>query len=260
MQERNHYMKLGSNRTILGALATTSLCLLGVALAHGQARPEPKQPMAEKAFKNVKVLTGIPVDEFMATMGFFAASLSMNCTDCHVAESGGNWEKYADDTELKQTARRMIGMVAGINKTYFGGKREVTCYSCHRGDTRPRVTPRLADQYGTPPPSDPNDVEIREKPSPNTPSADQVLDKYIQALGGAQRLASLTSFVGRGTYEGFDTQGEKVPVDVYAKAPNQLTTVVHLQSGDNIRTCDGRNFWTTSAGTFLPLPVLVMTG
>ena len=81
--------------------------LLGAAVAGGQATPA-KPQMAEEAFTNVQILKGIPVDEFMGTMGFFSASLGLNCTDCHVDESGGNWKKYADETPLKQTARRMM--------------------------------------------------------------------------------------------------------------------------------------------------------
>jgi len=154
----------------------------------------------------------------------------------------------------------MILMVNALNKANFGGKREVTCYSCHRSDARPKVTPSLAEQYGTPPPDDPNELELPDEPSPTAASADQVFNKYIQALGGAQRLASMTSFVGKGTYEGFDTEGDKFPVEVYAKAPNQRTTVVHLRAGDNIRTTDGRNAWNTSAGTLLPVPVFSLTG
>ena len=61
--------------------------------------------MAEEVFKNIQVLKGIPVDEFMGTMGFFSPSLGLNCTDCHVAESGGSWARYADDNALKQQAR-----------------------------------------------------------------------------------------------------------------------------------------------------------
>ena len=76
--------------------------------------------MSEDAFKNIQVLRGIPVNEFMGTMGFFAASLSMNCTDCHVTESAGNWDRYADDTPLKQTARRMVLMENLINRADFG--------------------------------------------------------------------------------------------------------------------------------------------
>src|SRR5207302_1398199 len=83
--------------------------------------------------------------------GFFAASLSLNCTDCHTAESGGSWARYADDTPLKNTARRMVVMVNAINKADFGGERKVTCYTCHRGSQRPEVTPSLAERYGKAP-------------------------------------------------------------------------------------------------------------
>ncbi|HTC90331.1 MAG TPA: c-type cytochrome, partial [Bryobacteraceae bacterium] len=128
-------------------LITISACLLAVVVANAQDKPV----MAEQAFKNIRVLKGIPVDQFMATMGFFSASLGETCTDCHSAESGGNWDKYADDNPRKNTARAMIGMMNAINKTYFAGRREITCYSCHRGVERPDVTPNLADLYGPPP-------------------------------------------------------------------------------------------------------------
>src|SRR5262249_50280710 len=115
---------VGSAAAILG-------CAVGfVPTAAGQNQ---RPLLAEQYFKNIQVLKGISVNEFMATMGFFSASLGENCTYCHVAESSGSWEKYADDNENKQTARKMLVMVSAISKTYFGGKREVTCYSCHRG-------------------------------------------------------------------------------------------------------------------------------
>ena len=114
--------------------------------------------MAEDVFTNVQLLRGIPVKEFMGTMGFFSAATGMNCTQCHVEESGGSWARYADDTPLKQTARRMIVMMNAINRTYFGGRRVVTCYSCHRGVTRPEVIPDLALQYGEPVLREPDEV------------------------------------------------------------------------------------------------------
>jgi photosynthetic reaction center cytochrome c subunit len=238
-------------------LQTAAVCLVAVALANGQSGPQEKPLMADDVFKNIQVLRGLTVDQFMGTMGFIAAALSMNCSECHHT---GSVERYADDTPMKQTARKMILMVNALNKSNFGGKREVTCYSCHRSDARPKVTPSLAEQYGTPPLDDPDEVEIPETPAAGAPSADQVLNKYIQALGGAQRLASITSFTGKGTYEGFDTEGDKFPVEIYAKTPNERTTVVHLRAGDNIRTFDGRNAWNTSAGTLLPIPVFTLTG
>src|SRR3984885_5605925 len=131
------------NSFVFRKIGMVGACLITVAAESGQAPPAQKSQMAEQAFKNIRVLKGIPVDQFMATMGFFSASLGETCTDCHSAESGGNWDKYADDNPRKNTARAMIGMMNAINKTYFGGRREITCYSCHRRVERPDLTPNL---------------------------------------------------------------------------------------------------------------------
>jgi photosynthetic reaction center cytochrome c subunit len=261
-------MKLGSRRTIhytaghyaagRYAMRTMLVCLLGIGLAHaqgGQTGAAPKPLMAEDVFKNIQVLRGIPVKEFMGTMGFFAASLSLNCTDCHIAESSNSWARYADDTPLKQTARRMVLMMNNINKADFVGARMVTCYTCHRGNQRPEVTPSLAEQYGTPPPPDPDKVQIFGEGA-GGPTADQILDKYIQALGGAQQLAKVTSLVGKGTYEGFDTDFAKMPVEVYAKSPDQLATIVHKSNGDRSTIYDGHTAWIAAPETDTPVPVL----
>ena len=76
---------------------------------------------------------------------------------------------------------------------------------------------------------------------------DQILDKYIQSIGGAPQLAKLTSFVAKGIYEGYDSYSEKVPIDIFANAPNQLSTVVHTQSGDSVTTYDGTHAWAALA-------------
>ena len=254
-------MKFGSKQAIRCAMGTAVLCLVGMTCARGQSgKPATAQKpqMAEEVFKNIQVLRGIPVNEFMGTMGFFSASLSMNCTDCHVEESGGSWDRYADDTPLKQTARRMVVMMNVINKGDFGGTRMVTCYTCHRGAQRPEITPSLAEQYGAPPPADPDSVEVLPK-APDSPSAaEQILGKFIQAAGGAQQLAKLSSFVAKGTYNGFDTEFQKVPVEVFAKAPNQRTMSVHVSGGDNTTTYDGSEAWV--AATNKPLPLMPLTG
>src|SRR5712692_11046649 len=98
-------MKLGWGRTISSYVAAASACVLCVGLASAQAGSDQKPQMAEDVFKNIQVLKGISVDEFMATMGFFSASLGFNCTDCHISESSGDWARYADDTGLKRMTR-----------------------------------------------------------------------------------------------------------------------------------------------------------
>jgi len=223
-----------SRGTMLCAAALAVLIGVGVrgqarpaAQAAGAARPQ----LSEEAFKNVTVLRGISVREFMNTMGFFAASLALNCTDCHGGASASDWANYAVDTPLKIRARAMVKMVNAINEANFGGRPFVTCYTCHRGSQKPKVIPSLAVQYGEPPPDDPDEVEAVNG-ARVTATADQILDKYLQAIGGAQALGRLTSFTAKGTYEGFDSDFAKVPVDVYAKAPNQRAIVAHMASGD----------------------------
>ncbi len=228
------------------------LPVIGLGVACAQSTPDSKPLMVEDVFKNVQVLKGIPVNQFMDTMGFFSASLGLNCTYCHVTESLGNWEKFAEDVPLKRTARRMILMVNAINKDNFQGRRVVTCYSCHHGGQRPKVIPSLAEQYSTPD-EDPNEVEIVGS-APAGPSAEQILDKYIQAIGGRQRLAGLTSFTAKGTYEGFETFHMAVPFEIFAKAPARRTTVAHTLQGDSVITYDGHIGWAATVDR--PVPVL----
>jgi photosynthetic reaction center cytochrome c subunit len=247
-------MSVARGWVCLAGLAT--ICLLGATLARGQtgsASPAAQKPlMSEQAFKDVQVLRGIPVKEFMETMGFFAASLSLNCTDCHGEASGSSWARYADNTPLKQTSRRMIQMVNAINKANFGGAPYITCYTCHRGSQRPKAIPSLAQQYSAPPDEDPDEIE----PNPVvrvTMTAEQILDRYIQAIGGAAAAAKLASFTAKGTYEGFDSDFEQVAVDVYAKAPDMRVSVIHMRAGDSVTTYDGREAWAAGPSDLTPV-------
>jgi len=251
-------MKLGSRSLVPGALAAIALWLLSVASAHGQTA-QAKQLMSEQAFKNVTVLKGIPVDEFMNTMGFISASTNYNCADCHVEPKlEGDWSAYAQETPRKATARRMILMVQDINKNNFAGARVVTCYTCHRNlQGAPKITPSLAEQYGEPPPADPNEVEVRRQ-APDAPSADQVFDKYLQAVGGMQKAAVITSIVFKGAYQGYAEP--MAPVDIYVKAPNQRTMTVHTDAGDRTTTFDGASGWIAAPSMDKPFPVIAYTG
>jgi hypothetical protein len=243
---------------VLGVTATMCVCLLSVALTSGQTPAqrgaEQKPVLAEQVFKNVQLLKGIPVDEFMETMGFFAASTSMNCTDCHTEESGGDWAKYADDTPLKQTARKMILMVRGIRRQPRRASSMVSCCACQQGTTKLGTIPVVSVQYSDMWEAEPDEiVETSGKAS-----VDQILGKYIQALGGTQRVSALTSLVGKGTYEGFDTDYEKVPVDVLAKTPDQRVTIVHMREGDGTTSFDGHFGWLAAPGR--PVPLMELTG
>lgn len=250
------------NSRVVGVFGLAAAMFAGsVAVQAGQAAPaaaraaqppQGQQP-AEAVFKNVTALKGVPVDEFMGTMGFISNAMGLTCTSCHIGNDGGGWEAYAsDDNPRKVMTRRMIQMVTAINRDHFGGRQVVTCVSCHNGNIRPKTTTDLAAYYQDVPTTDePTDI-VRQ--AVGAPTADQVLDKYIQAIGGAQRVASLTSLVAKATYEPYGVAG-KLPAEVYAKAPGQLTTVVDWPFGLVTGTYDGRNGWSAQPDALSPLGV-----
>ncbi len=237
---------------IFRTIILVNLCLAAVPAVQGQVASEPKPQVAEDVFKNIQILKGVPVNQFLGIMGFFSASLGKSCVDCHDSDSG--WENYvSDNNPNKKTARRMIAMVMTINKSFFGGRQDVTCYSCHRGGPNPKVTPDLTALYS--PPEEPQGDIVKK--APNGPGVDQILDKYLQALGGAQKLAALTAYVAKGTSIGYGLDAEKRPVEIYAK-PGERTTIVHAPQGVFTTTYDGRSGWIAAPN--IPVPVLPLTG
>jgi outer membrane lipoprotein-sorting protein len=254
-------MKLeGMRRAALVALAVVVAGSWGSVAVRGQAGPAAEKPLlAEQVFKNVQVLRGMPVGEFMDTMGFLAASLDANCTTCHGPEAvqSTNWDGYAKDVvPLKQTARMMIVMVDAINKQYFGGKQVVTCYSCHRFGKVPKVIPELAMQYSPAPDPDPDEILEQAK---GQPTPDQLLADYFKAIGGAAKLQPITSMVAKGTWQGYEDT-EQHDLQIYAKAPNQRTWIVNNHGALTTNTFDGKTGWSAAPFTDVPITLVTLTG
>jgi photosynthetic reaction center cytochrome c subunit len=225
----------------------------GLGLLFAQAPTPPKGALpgqkSEEAFKNIQTLKGIPVDEFMGTMGLFSAALTFCCKDCHTGAGTSN-PKWEDDPPRKVIARRMAQMVQTINQTNFNGRQVVTCWTCHRGAPSPAITPPIDTIYGDSIFTPTDVLPAANLATAGTPSADQILDKYIQAVGGADALSKLTSYTAKGTSHLFGEVQED-PAEISAKAPNLLATVVHQREGDVARTYDGREGWV-----MLPLTVV----
>jgi len=238
------------------AIAATAALWIVCAGVTGAQAPATRPPMSDEVFKNIQVLKGIPVDQFMATMGFFSSSLGLNCTDCHSYDSGGDWAKYADDTPLKRRARTMVTMMQKINEDNFAGRQMVTCNTCHRGVTNPNVMPSIDQLYGTPPPEEPGDPIAQ---APNQPSAESIIDKYIAAVGGAQKVAAFTSFTGSGTYRGYD-DSEETALEIAMTSMGQYYTAGHPASGPHITTFDGSAAWYAAPATDRPFPFIALTG
>ncbi|MBI4887752.1 MAG: photosynthetic reaction center cytochrome c subunit [Acidobacteria bacterium] len=206
----------------------------------GPAAPGSRGPvMVEDVFKNVQALKGITVDEFMGTMGIMSASLGLCCSDCHPG-AGTESVKWEDDSNpRKVTARQMVRMVQAVNRDNFSGRQVVTCWTCHRLRVSPLATPTLDELYG-----EANtvldDVVSRAE---GVPTPTQVLDKYLQAIGGADRVAGITSIAATGKVVAFGSFGGGGNFEYFAQAPDKRAMLSHLPDGESSRTFDGRTGW-----------------
>jgi photosynthetic reaction center cytochrome c subunit len=123
----------------------------------------PPTPFAVPPYKNLQVLSkDITRDQLISNMKFFAQSLGVRCTHCHVGEEGkplSTFDFASDAKPRKQTARAMLRMVHKINQEEFGVKEfkdvKVTCYTCHRGSTKPLTAPPSGTNLIPPPPPAP---------------------------------------------------------------------------------------------------------
>jgi len=205
----------------------------------GTAVPQGAEKKAEEQFKNIQVLKGVPADQIFPTMQFVTASLGVECDYCHVQ---GAFEK--DDKKSKQTARKMMEMMFAINKDNFEGHREVTCYSCHRGSAKPAGTPPVMTEEPKEAMGGPKKPDSEPKEF-SGPSPDQLLEKYVQAAGGAAAVEKVTSRVMTGTIE---FGGKSLPIDIYSKDPDKRISFTHMPEGDNVTAFNGHEGWLGMTG------------
>jgi len=222
-----------------------SLSSLGMAVpSQTPAAPvAPKEKTVEQARTNIKVLNGLPDSQLVPVMNYMAASLGVRCNYCHVNKSG-QWDYPADDKEEKLTARVMIKMVLDTNKTTFRGNTEVSCYTCHRGRTSPTTMPlplTLPSPRPQPSPRPAGEATATPAPTPAGPTADQILAKYLDALGGPAAIDKLKTLVMKGTYTG--ANGEALSYEIYMAAPDKFAIIVTTPQGTIERGFDGKVGW-----------------
>ena len=217
------------------AVAIAGLGMLPPALdaqapAAGPPNPPPlaadmKGKTAEQFYKKIEVLKGIPAEQIHPAMEYITVALGVGCGYCHVI---GHFD--AEDKHEKHVARSMMVMTMSLDNSVFDGKRELTCYTCHRGQAKAASTQLLAGDKAptetsameTFPPSmvknmamidsnlspskAPATVVSGPAPAPKPaapaaplPSVEEVFNKYEQALGGKAAIAKVTSLSYTGT-------------------------------------------------------------
>jgi hypothetical protein len=195
---------------------------------------------AEQVYKNIQILKGIPADQITPIMRVIARDLGVTCEYCH-----DEMDRSKDGLEPKETARKMIAMMRDINKNSFGGRTEVTCMTCHNGHSEPANVPTLP-QFS---------VAVLgpggEAKPPALPTADQILAKYVQALGGEQALRKVSSIVIAGTRQNYTPPGQAVPpafpIEQYSKAPNLSVVIGRPANAVTGNGFDGTTAWTQDA-------------
>lgn len=208
-------------------------CLFATWIAKAQAQQQDKP--VEQARKNIQVLKGLPDSQLFTVMNFMRSSLGVSCAHCHVYDQGSNkWEWEKDDKPAKRTARRMIQMVIDINKANFNGAQPVTCYTCHRGAETPAAAPPLPQ---APPEGGPSGI----KPAVSLPTVDQVLDKYVQALGTKASIEKAKTRVLKGEQLSWD--GKSTPLEIYQQSPNKFLVKLTLPQAVVMRGFNGSTGW-----------------
>lgn len=210
------------------------------------ARTASQEKTVDQTRKNIQVLKGLPDSQLGEVMQFIAASMGRRCDFCHVNNGGNNWVWESDDKEEKLMARKMMTMVIGINKDNFRGSTTVSCYTCHRGRTTPMGIPSLP--LPPPPPrqqpqaaATPGQAAATPSPTPAPPTSDQILAKYIDAVGGQAAIDKVKTLIMKGTFIGFN--GVALPYEVSIATPDKFYINVTAQQGTVERGFDGKVGW-----------------
>lgn len=224
------------------------------------AAPQTAQPGAQQTagdkYMNVQVLKDIPADQLIPAMRYITAALGVECNYCHVPDHFDS-----DDKPHKLTARKMMTMMFAIDKDNFNGRREVTCYTCHRGASHPVGVPVLGEMASASAMNGTmgNGMGMREpsQSSANGPGAqtapavsvDAILAKYTDAIGGSTAIGKITSLDEKGTATMPARGGRQMQAEEVRKAPDKALLTTNLPNGREVqRGYNGAVAWQAFPG------------
>lgn len=231
-------MKLNILRLLIVALACVSAIVVITKAGAQKSSPVPAtEKTTEQVQKNIKVLKGLPQSQLIPVMNFFSTSLRVRCTFCHV-NNNGVWAFDSDEKPEKDRAREMITMVLGVNKTTFKGGVEVSCYTCHRGSRNPVSLTPLPLPIPSPRPSASG---AQASPTPAMPSADEIINKYVAAIGGQAAIDKLKTRVMKGNIK--TSSGVTLTYEIEQSAPDRAHEMFMSEHGTMERAVNGNMGW-----------------
>src|SRR5215831_10699659 len=201
-----------------------------------------EKTVSQAGHKNIKVLSDLPESQLFPVMLYFAASMGRNCDICHV-NNNGQWDFPADTKPEKNTAREMIKMVLETNKNFFKGNPEVGCYTCHRGRNNPQRVPTLPLPIPSPPANQgvprpggpgpsgapaPGQPQASPIPRSSPPSGDEIINKYIAAIGGQAAIDKIKTRTMRGSM--IAATGQTLTYEIDQVAPDKVYETFTLVS------------------------------
>jgi photosynthetic reaction center cytochrome c subunit len=236
------------------SLALSALLVLLTNRSSANASLAPQEKTVEQVQKNIKVLNGMPQSQLIPVMNFIAASLGRRCNFCHVNRSG-QWDYASDEKTEKNTAREMIKMVLDLHKQKFPGAEEISCYTCHRGQSHPTSFPPLPLPLPSPRPAAPGGAgagsaspSATPQPSPSAtpalPTAEAIFSKYIQAIGGQANVDKIKTRSVKGSVS---QPTGPVPFESLQAAPDKFHIMATVGQATFERGFNGSLGWEKSA-------------
>ncbi|HEV2421407.1 MAG TPA: c-type cytochrome [Candidatus Acidoferrales bacterium] len=222
-------MRVLIHPTLLAAAVTMALSVGLGAQAQQSQSAAPAEKTAAQQFKNIQVLKDVPASQLIPGMRYITDALGVKCDYCHVQDNFPS-----DDKRPKQTARQMMTMLFAINNNNFGGRPQVSCFTCHQGHQEPMGVPALPAEA----------VEPQFSPLPQgAPTVDAILAKFAQAKGGADALNKINT---RASQVDETRDGQTLSIEAYQKAPGEMYSVVTTPQGNVTTFTDGTHAWLTT--------------
>ena len=234
-------MKLISRRWATLALAAAVGTFVVAAATQEPVAAQSAGQKMEDSFQNIKALRGLPADQLNPTMVLFEAALGVGCPYCHDNDAA---KRDLDSKPQKDIARRMIEMVNTVNKNTFGGAPQVTCFTCHMGRAKPIGVPNVIHEDL--PPAYGEDYLASLPPAPAVPNVNpaQLLDKYLESVGGAGAVQKTPSLMAAGTVTqrrtGRDFPAQQIEI---SSKPGMELIVTHTGQADNLLAYSPKGLW-----------------